>query len=77
MINPGCHIPEAASAVNHITDDMVADAPYVQDVIDDIVAFVGDDAIVGYNNAGFDMNLIYDTCMNLRNSPFSNDYIDF
>lgn len=76
LINPECAIPADATAVNNITDDMVKDAPLLDDVIDDFLAFVGDDVIVGYNNAGFDMNIIYDKVQSLRGKIFANDYID-
>ena len=32
LINPQCHIPEAASSVNHITDKMVENAPLIEDM---------------------------------------------
>lgn len=76
LINPGCHIPAEATAVNNITDDMVKNAPLLDTVLDDFISFVGNDVIVGYNNAGFDMNLIYDSVFRLRNSYFTNDYLD-
>lgn len=76
LVNPECHIPAAATAVNNITDDMVKDAPLLGSVIDDFLNFVGDDVIVGYNNAGFDMNLIYDRTQSLRDKFFTNDYVD-
>lgn len=76
LVNPLCHIPEAATMVNHITDDMVRNSPRVEEVLDDFLAFIGDDIIVGYNNAGFDMNIIYDAVEKSRNRSFENDYID-
>lgn len=76
LVNPGCKIPAAATAVNNITDVMVKDAPLLKEVIDDFLAFVGTDVILGYNNAGFDMNLVYDKVMFLRGKAFGNDYID-
>ena len=76
LVNPHCHIPAAATAVNHITDDMVKDAPELKQVLEAFVDFVGDDVIVGYNNAGFDMNLIYDALMDCQGSVFKNDYLD-
>ena len=59
LVNPGCPIPPEASAVNHISDEMVKDCPCLEEVIDSFAEFVGDDVIMGYNNAGFDMNLLY------------------
>lgn len=76
LINPGCHIPEEATAVNHITDEMVKNSPFLNDVLDDFLEFVGNDVIVGYNNAGFDMNIVYDAVLALQEKYFSNDYID-
>lgn len=76
LVNPCCHIPEKATKVNHITDDMVMDAPILDDVIDAFLAFVGDDVIIGYNNAGYDMNILYDKILERRGTIFSNDYID-
>ena len=76
LVNPGCHIPEEASEVNHITDDMVKNAPTLEEVINDFLDFVGSDVILGYNNAGFDMNIIYDANLRINNSYFENDYID-
>lgn len=76
LVNPKCKIPAAATAVNNITDAMVKDAPVLDEVIDEFLAFVGDDVILGYNNAGFDMNIIFDKVMSLRGQVFGNDYID-
>lgn len=76
LVNPHFPIPEAATAVNHITDEMVKDAPSLNDVIDTFLSFVDADVIVGYNCAAFDMNLLYDSVQKLRGMPFRNDYID-
>ncbi len=76
LVNPMCHIPSGATAVNHITDDMVKDAPVWDQVIDTFIEFVGNDVVVGYNNAGFDMNIIYDAMLELRGTIFTNNYID-
>ncbi len=35
LVNPCCHIPAEATAVNNITDDMVCNAPLLDDVIED------------------------------------------
>lgn len=76
LINPQCHIPKEATEVNHITDDMVKDAPVLESIIEAFLSFVGEDVIVGYNNAGFDMNLIYDKVQEILGIPFKNDYLD-
>lgn len=76
LVNPHYHIPEEATAVNHITDEMVAEAPDISDVLGSFLNFVGTDVIVGYNNAAFDMNIIYDKSLEIIGFPFTNDYID-
>ena len=76
LINPQCHIPQEATAVNHITDEMVKDAPILESIIGELLSFVGNDVIVGYNNASFDMNLIYDNAQKILGFPFKNDYLD-
>ncbi len=76
LVNPHCHIPAQATAINHITDNMVKNAPSLINIIDAFLSFVKDDVIVGYNNAAFDMNLIYDNALELKGVLFRNDYID-
>lgn len=49
LINPGIHIPSSASRINHITDDMVADAPKIESIIKDFDAFIGKDNLLGHN----------------------------
>lgn len=40
LINPGMHIPEGATKVNHITDEMVALAPTEKDAINAFTSFL-------------------------------------
>lgn len=76
LVNPECCIPEEASSVNKITDDMVKGEPTIKEVLYDFMNFIGDDVIVGYNNAAYDMNIIYDKYLRLKGKLFENDYID-
>ena len=48
LVNPGRHIPSAASQVNHITDEMVAGAPTMEEVLPEFLAFIGEDVLVGH-----------------------------
>lgn len=54
LVDPEMHIPEGASATNHIYDDMVEDAPYIQDVLPDFLAWVGNAVLVAHNGDKFD-----------------------
>ena len=49
FVNPKKAIPEEASRVNNITDDMVASAPPIEAVIKDFDAFIGKSNLLGHN----------------------------
>ena len=57
MIDPGMHIPEMVTQINHITDDMVAGSPAAREVMAAFDEFVGTDDIVGHN-IDFDLRFI-------------------
>ncbi len=76
LVNPDRPIPYGATRVNGITDDMVADAPYLKDVLGDFLTFIGDYVLVGHNIQSFDLNFIYDAAHDLYGTYVENDYID-
>lgn len=76
LINPRMPIPLAATRVNGITNEMVADAPHLEEVIDDFISFIGDDILLGHNITTYDTNLLYDELFSLRGKKLNNDYID-
>lgn len=54
--NPGFHIPEEVSKINHITDDIVADACDEDEAVEQIEEFLGPHPLLcGYNSDGFDI----------------------
>jgi DNA polymerase-3 subunit epsilon len=56
LINPGFPIPPEASAIHHITDKMVADAPSFAEIIPEFVEFCeGDSILIAHNNDAFDL----------------------
>lgn len=57
LVNPGRPIPPGATAVNGITDEMVADQPNVQTVLGDLADFCGDLPLVAHN-APFDFKFL-------------------
>src|SRR5512141_2109467 len=49
LINPGRHIPEFITRLTEINDEMVRQAPRLQDVLEELAAFVGDSPVLGHN----------------------------
>ena len=58
LINPERKIPEEATKINNITDEMVADAPKIWEVMPAFQKFVGSSPVVGHNLA-FDLQFLY------------------
>lgn len=55
FINPECPIPQEATAISNITDEMVKDAPLIRDAIQSFVEFcTGDVILIAHNNDAFD-----------------------
>lgn len=76
LVNPGRPIPPMASAVNHITDDMVSNAPAFDVVLKDFFEFIGDDILVGHNIHTFDMKFIIRDTEKYFGKSIENDYVD-
>src|SRR6478609_3088465 len=55
--NPDRPIDKDATKIHGITDDFVRTMPHFSDVVDDLLEFLGDAAIVAHN-AGFDLNFL-------------------
>ena len=49
LVNPGKPIPEDATRIHGITDEMVEDAPKIAEVIKDFDSFLGSDNLLGHN----------------------------
>lgn len=57
-INPGIHIPEESTAIHHITDEDVADAPTFRQIAASLNEQLSDCDIAGYNSNKFDVPLL-------------------
>lgn len=57
LINPGREISAAAFAVNHISDDMVRDAPKAEEVLPRFMEFIKGSCLCSYN-ALFDVDFL-------------------
>lgn len=58
LINPGKPIPQGAIDVHHITDEDVKDSPKFAEVADDVLEFLGDCDLGGYNVLSFDLPML-------------------
>ncbi len=68
-------IPIEVQELTHITDEMVATAPSIEDVIQDFYDWSKDCIISGYNIVSFDMKFVKKVANNLG-LKFNNDIID-
>ncbi len=57
-LNPEMHIPEASTAVHHITDEMVADEPTFRQVAKSLNEFFDGCDVAGFNSNKFDVPLL-------------------
>jgi DNA polymerase III subunit epsilon len=56
FINPECPIPEEATAISKITNDMVREAPLFKEKIEEFNTFCeGDVVLIAHNNDAFDL----------------------
>lgn len=58
LVNPQLPIPEEASEIHGITDEMVANAPTMQDIAEEVWRMVEGTTLVGYNIRRFDTPLL-------------------
>lgn len=63
LVKPDRHIPEEASRVNHITDEMVEHAPPAKDVLPAFLRFCGQSSmLVAHNGHSFDAPFLKEAC---------------
>jgi len=74
LIKPANKISEFITDLTGITNEMVLDAPKIQEVLPNLLKFIGDSVVLGHN-AHFDVNFLYDNCKEHLGKPFSNDLV--
>jgi DNA polymerase III epsilon subunit family exonuclease len=57
LVNPGMEIPPFIAGLTGISNEMVAEAPRFADVVDGLLAFIGNSILVAHNS-GFDMRFL-------------------
>jgi len=74
LVNPVCTISERVRELTGIDNSMVADSPVINDIIGDILDFIGDLPILGHNII-FDYSFLKKAALN-NNMTFEKDGID-
>ena len=74
FVNPEKPIPEKIVNITHITDEMVKDAPTIEEILPKFLEFMGDTVLVAHN-ASFDIGFIRYNAEQMG-LTFENSYID-
>lgn len=75
LVKPPHTIPAMITALTGITNEAVANAPAIHEVIGDFLSFIGNDIIVGHN-VHFDVNFTYDAAVKNLGRAVSNPMVD-
>lgn len=75
LVNPEKPIRYSSFKIHGITDEVVAEAPPIQDVLPRFMEFVGDHTFVAHN-ALFDYSFINEACKTVYDKKFTNHRID-
>ncbi|MBR3168572.1 MAG: hypothetical protein IKF18_07795 [Erysipelotrichaceae bacterium] len=75
LIHPLHPIPDNIVSLTGISNEMVKDAPELEEVLPAFLDWLGDDILVG-QNIPFDISFLLHGCRSARIEPFRNDYED-
>lgn len=77
LIDPCCTIPESSIEIHHISQEMVAGKPKIEEVLEELLKLIGRRIIVGHN-VFFDMQLIANAAerANIPCTILNNPYLD-
>lgn len=75
FIKPPVPLKAFTTELTNITENDLADAPTIEEAIDQILEFIGDRILVAHN-ADFDVNFLNDLLIRLGRKPLNNPVID-
>jgi len=70
LVNPGIPIPKESSDIHGITDEMIKDAPLFKEIAEEVVNFLDNCDLGGYNSNRFDVPLLVEEFLR-AGVPFS------
>jgi len=75
LINPNTSIPIESQKIHHITDEMVANQPFIEEILPSLLEFLGDYPLVGHGLT-FDIEIIQEAAKQCSISdPLKNNKI--
>lgn len=69
LIDPRCPIPAASQAIHHITDEMVAGKPSIDEKAQEIIAFLKEGYLIGHGIL-FDIQMLTNAGIPLSDRPY-------
>ena len=76
LVKPTNRISGAVTALTGISQNDVADARNISEVLPDFLEFIGNDILVGHNIASFDMKFLYRDFEKYMGLILPNDFVD-
>lgn len=75
LVKPQYEIDEYITELTGITNEMVKDAPTIEEILPDFMKYIGSDILIGHN-VNFDINFIYDNLYRNKYDVITNNFID-
>ena len=75
LIKPKNKIDEYITRLTGITNEMVKDAPTIEEILPDFMNYINNSILIGHN-VNFDINFIYDNLYRNGLDVLTNDFID-
>lgn len=76
LIKPNAEIPYIVTQKTNITNEMVENAPKINDIFQEFLDFIGDDIVLGHNIDSYDIPILCRYCKELNLDTFNNSTLD-
>ena len=76
FIQPTRPVSPKITEITGITNEMLIDAPKIEEKMPEFLEFIGNDIILGHNIVSYDSTILYDVCEKLNLQSFNNDMLD-